>query len=107
MNNKYGDKKTKDETDASSKTTKTTKTKKVVTDRVMMKDGEMLIIKKGVETKLENSITLPDGNVITADGMVKMPDGSSVKLKDGEYIKITPKKITKTTTKTTKKSRTK
>ena len=98
INNKYGDKKTKDET-AETKTT-ITKTKKVVSDRVMMKDGEMLVIKKGVETKLEKSITLPDGNIVTVDGTVKMPDGSSVKLKDGEYINITPKKVTKTTKKT-------
>jgi hypothetical protein len=99
MNNKDADRDTKGEADAT-KSTKTAKTKKIVSDRVMMKDGEMLVIKKGVETKLEKSITLPDGNVVTADGTVKMPDGNSVKLKDGEYIGINPKKVIKKTKKT-------
>ena len=99
------DKMNQNEGDSTSTTT--TKTKKIMKDRVMMKDGEMLIIKKGEEMKLVKSITLADGSVVTTDGTVKMPGGNSVKLKDGEYINIGPQKVTKSTktTKTTKKSK--
>lgn len=104
LNENKANNNTSDPSTATSK--KSTKSKKVMSDRVMMKDGEMVIIKKGEETKLEKSITLPDGNVVTADGTVKMPDGNSVKLKDGEYISLSPKKKTTTTKKaTTKKSK--
>jgi hypothetical protein len=72
-------------------TTPIVKTKKVVKDRVMMKDGEMVIIQKGKETKMLKNIKLPDGNIVMTDGTVKMPDGNSVKLKDGEYINLSPK----------------
>jgi hypothetical protein len=74
-----------------SDTTAPAKTKKIVSDRVMMKDGEMVIIKKGKEMKMVKSIKLPDGNIVMTDGTVKMPDGNSVKLKDGEYINIKAK----------------
>lgn len=73
-------------------TTPVVKTKKLVKDRVMMKEGEMVIIKAGKETKMVKSIKLPDGNIVMADGTVKMPDGNSVKLKDGEYINLKPGK---------------
>ncbi len=72
-------------------TTPVVKTKKLVKDRVMMKDGEMVIIKKGKETKMFKSIKLPDGNIVMTDGTIKMPDGNTIKLKDGEYINLSPK----------------
>jgi hypothetical protein len=73
-------------------TTPVVKTKKQVKDRVMMKEGEMVVIKAGKETRMVKSIKLPDGNIVMTDGTVKMPDGNSVKLKDGEYINLKPGK---------------
>lgn len=87
----------KDNSDSKTKrneadTTPVVKTKKQVKDRVMMKEGEMVVIKAGKETKMVKSIKLPDGNIVMTDGTVKMPDGNSVKLKDGEYINLKPGK---------------
>jgi hypothetical protein len=59
-----------------------------LSDRVMMKDGEMLVVKNGESTKLTDDIELPSGQVVTADGTVKKKDGTSVKLKDGQYIEL-------------------
>jgi|GEM_PF-4334836 len=59
-----------------------------INDRVMMKDGEVFVIKKGEATKLEKDFTLPSGLVVTPDGTVKKKDGTAVKLKDGQYIEI-------------------
>lgn len=73
-------------------TTPVVKTRKKVKDRVMMKEGEMVVIKDGKETKMVKNIKLPDGNIVMTDGTVKMPDGNSVKLKNGEYINLKPGK---------------
>lgn len=59
-----------------------------LTDRVMMKDGELLVIEKGKLTKVEKDFKLPSGVVVTPDGKVKMTNGTSVKLKDGQYIEM-------------------
>ncbi len=66
----------------------------IVSDRVMMKDGEMQVVKNGVVLKMTEDITLPSGMVVTKEGTVKKKDGTQVKLKDGQYIEMdnTPSK---------------
>lgn len=59
-----------------------------VTDRVMMKDGAMVLIKDGAVLPMDKEITLPSGTVIQTDGTLKKKDGSEVKLKDGQYIEL-------------------
>jgi len=59
-----------------------------ITDRVMMKDGQMMLVKNGMETKMEKDVTLPSGTVISTAGVVKKKDGSEVQLKDGQYIAL-------------------
>jgi hypothetical protein len=65
-----------------------TAAKEKLSDRVVMKEGQMMLIKNGEEMKMEKDVTLSSGTVITRDGMVKKKDGSSVKLKDGQYIAL-------------------
>ncbi len=64
------------------------KQKEKVTDRVIMKDGEMLIVKNGEIAKMEKDVTLPSGSVIKKDGTLKKKDGSEIPLKNGQYIEI-------------------
>jgi|GEM_PF-6727932 len=59
-----------------------------VTDRVMMRDGAMVIIKDGTMMPLEKEITLPSGTVVQKDGTLKKKDGSEIKLKDGQFIEL-------------------
>lgn len=59
-----------------------------VTDRVMMKDGAMVIIKDGNMAPMDKEITLPSGTVVQTDGTLKKKDGSEIKLKDGQYIEL-------------------
>jgi hypothetical protein len=59
-----------------------------VTDRVMMRDGAMVIFKDGTMMPLEKEITLPSGTVVQKDGTLKKKDGSEIKLKDGQFIEL-------------------
>ena len=83
-----------------------TKTTKDLSDRVMMKDGEMVLILNGNEEKMDKDYKFPNGTLASPDGTLKMSSGKTVKLKDGQYLEIkktpTTKKKTKTTTKTSK-----
>ncbi len=84
---------------AAKKSEATTKmVKKPLTDRIMMKDGEMVIVKNGKEAKMIKSVTLENGSTVLTDGTIKLPDGNTMKLKDGEHIALgtTTKKATKT-----------
>lgn len=62
--------------------------KLIVEDRVIMKNGQMVIVKNGEEMKMEKNLTLPSGTVITTGGTVKKKDGTETKLKDGQYIAL-------------------
>lgn len=75
------------------KQTDTAETKKPlatekVTDRVVMKDGELFIIKNGETSKMDKEVVFPSGTVIQVDGTVKKKDGTQVKLQNGQYIEI-------------------
>jgi len=59
-----------------------------VSDRVMMRDGAMVIIKDGTMMPLEKEVTLPSGTIVQKDGTLKKKDGSEIKLKDGQFIEL-------------------
>jgi hypothetical protein len=82
-----------------------TEAKKDLSDRVMMKDGEMVLILNGNEEKMDKDYKFPNGTLVTPDGTVKMINGKTVKLKDGQYLDI--KKPTPTTKKKTKTKKSK
>lgn len=65
-----------------------TATTSSLSDRVMMRDGSMYLIKNGVESKMTEDVTLPTGGKVAADGTVTMASGKTVKLKDGQYIEM-------------------
>ena len=65
-------------------------------DCVMMKGGQLYVIRQGQRSKLERSMTFTNGTMIAQDGTVTMTNGKSKKLQDGEWIdmngKMGPKK---------------
>lgn len=76
-----------------------------VTDRVMMKEEKMYLVKNGENTLLDKSYKLESGVVVSANGNVKFPSGKTVQLKNGQFIELRPIEKTpdsKTTTGTKK-----
>jgi hypothetical protein len=110
-------------------TTATADSATVLTDRVIMRDDTMYIIKNGETTNLSETFKLESGATVSREGLVTYPSGKTVTLKNGQFIEITKvttadnddkdsdsdmstsdKKATKTmkkSTKTTKKTTTK
>ena len=83
----------------SNTTTVTTKTnsedsikayEKTLTDRVMMKDDKMYMLKDGEATLLEKSYKLSSGAVVSTLGTVKYPGGRVINLKNGQFIELKP-----------------
>lgn len=60
----------------------------LITDRVMMRDGAMILIKDGTVIPMDKEITLPSGTVVQTNGILKKKDGSEIKLKDGQFIEL-------------------
>ncbi|MFT3679027.1 MAG: hypothetical protein QM791_02065 [Ferruginibacter sp.] len=73
----------------------TEEAEKKVSDRLLMKDGQMVVIKNGEESKMEKDVKLASGTLVMVDGTVKMKSGNVTKLKDGQYIALTPEKPVK------------
>ena len=63
---------------------------KTLTDRVMMKDDKMYMLKDGEATILEKSYKLSSGAVVSTLGTVKYPGGKVLTLKNGQFIEIKP-----------------
>ena len=81
-----------------------TSSKETLTDRVMMKDDKMYIVKNNESAILDKNYKLPNGVFVTADGSVNYPGGKTVKLKNGQFIELTPATSSSTSaTKTTSK----
>lgn len=59
-----------------------------VSDRVVMKEGQLWIIKNGETSKMDKEVVFPSGTIIQVDGTVKKKDGTQVKLQNGQYIEI-------------------
>lgn len=75
---------------------------KTLSDRVMMKDDKMYMLKDGEATPLEKSYKLSSGAIVSTTGTVKYPGGKVITLKNGQFIEIKP--ATATQTEKTKKS---
>ena len=63
---------------------------KTLTDRVMMKDDKMYMLKDGEATLLEKSYKLSSGAIVSTLGSVKYPGGRVLTLKNGQFIEIKP-----------------
>jgi hypothetical protein len=55
-------------------------------DMLMMKDGQLLILRDGEMIALLEDMILPDGTRITIDGRVVMIDGTYAALVEGQAI---------------------
>lgn len=75
---------------------------KTLTDRVMMKDDKMYMLKDGEATLLEKSYKLSSGAIVSTAGTVKYPGGKIITLKNGQFIEIKPA-VTETKTKQVEK----
>ena len=63
---------------------------KTLTDRVMMKEDKMYMLKDGEATLMETSFKLSSGAVVSTLGTVKYPGGKIITLKNGQFIEIKP-----------------
>lgn len=61
-----------------------------ITDRLLMYNDSMYLIKNGDSTILEKPYTLESGTVVMIDGNVKFPSGKTVMLKNGQFLEIKP-----------------
>lgn len=59
-----------------------------VTDRVIMRDGAMFMIRNNESTPLTEEFKLASGTTIGTDGTVKYVSGKTATLKDGQFIEI-------------------
>lgn len=117
---------TSNNTSANTTTTTTLDSTTVLSDRVIMRDDAMFLIKDGQTNSLSETYKLESGATVASDGTVTYPSGKTVKLKNGQFIEITKsdssdkdsdemttgdkkstktEKSTKTTKKTTKKTK--
>ena len=55
-------------------------------DHLMMHDGKMMSVKEGKATPMTETMTLPNGTQVMADGTVMMKDGKKMMLKEGQEI---------------------
>lgn len=55
-------------------------------DGIMMKNGKVMVMENGQSTVLTQDKTLSNGTVISANGNVKMSDGTTKMLKDGDWV---------------------
>ena len=76
-------------TTSSSNTPTSADSTMIVTDRVIMRDDTMYIIKNGQSANLAETFKLESGATVSTDGTVTYPSGKTVKLKNGQFIEIT------------------
>ena len=55
-------------------------------DGVMMKDGKMMVCKKGETMPMTEDMKMGNGTMVMKDGTVKTKDGKTMMMKDGEMI---------------------
>lgn len=77
-----------------------------LTDRVIMKEDKMFLIKNGESNPMEKNYKLASGAVVMTTGTVKYPGGRIVKLKNGQFIEISQKDKDAQAAKTTTVSKT-
>ncbi len=77
--------------------------KVIPTDRVIMKDDKIYMLKSGDTILLQKSYKLESGAVVSTSGSVKYPSGRVVQLKNGQFIELV-KPVSSSTTSDTKKT---
>jgi sugar lactone lactonase YvrE len=55
-------------------------------NEIMMKDGKVTILKDGKTKIIAKDIVLPNGSIVSPDGIVKTKNGKIMKMKEGELI---------------------
>ena len=55
-------------------------------DHLVLHDGQVMIVRNGEMTPLEQEMTLPDGMKVSPDGTVMTPDGTTRRVQAGETI---------------------
>ena len=55
-------------------------------DRVMMKDGRMLIVKDGKMLPMDIDMTMSDGTKVMTTGAILRPDGTTRQMAEGEAM---------------------
>jgi hypothetical protein len=55
-------------------------------DCVMMKGGEMMVMKGGEKMKMDKDMTMHNGTMVMTDGTVKMKSGKTMMMKDGDCM---------------------
>ncbi len=85
---------TQTNTNTTATTTTTADSATVLTDRVIMRDDTMYIIKNGESSNLTETFKLESGATVSREGLVTYPSGKTVTLKNGQFIEIT--KVTTT-----------
>lgn len=55
---------------------------------LMMKDGQMMVMKKGECKAMMEDVTLTDGTKVMKNGAVTKTDGQTIMLKDGEMVSM-------------------
>lgn len=57
-------------------------------DRVMMKDGRMVIVRNAKLLPMDLDLTMSDGTKVTTKGSVMRPDGTVHQMQEGESINM-------------------
>ena len=68
--------------------TSDTTTKIALTDRIVMKDDKIFVVKNSESVLLEKSYKLENGVIVSSLGMVKYPSGKTAQLKNGQFIEL-------------------
>lgn len=63
-------------------------------DCCTMKDGKMMVMKKGKAMPMTKTVTMKNGTKCMANGECIMKDGTKVKMKDGDCMEMSGKMCT-------------
>lgn len=55
-------------------------------NEIMMKDGKVTLLKDGKTKIIAKDIILPNGSIVSPDGIVKTKNGKIMQMKEGELI---------------------
>lgn len=59
---------------------------KANSNKVMMKDGKMYVVKDGMVSELTDEVTMTNGDKVMSDGKVMKADGSESMMQNGESM---------------------
>ena len=62
----------------------------IMKNEIMMIDGKMTILKNGKTKMMAKDIILPNGSVVSPNGIVKMKNGTTIQMREGEMIGMRP-----------------